>query len=323
MTSILSSRPGRIWLALLAFCATLSLAATRSTAGTIVDNAHIFSPTAVSNAQQVIDQIRARHQKDLNIETIASVPADQQDALAAQGKDAFFEQWARQRAKAMGTDGVYVLICMDPRHLQVEVGNRTQTREFTLSDREALRNQLTAHFKAGEFDAGLTDAASFVSDRMDANTRLSGVTGNGTTGIGQGVPLNGGGGHGGWICLGAIVLFLVVIFMRRNTGYGGYGPGNYPPGQMGWGGGGGGGFGRSLLGGILGGALGSWGYDRFSRGGGFGDSSSSGGGGGGGSDFSGSSGVDSSFTGSGSDFGGGGGGGDSGGGGGGGGGGDF
>jgi len=334
MTCILTSRPRRIWLALLAFCGTLSLAAVASHAGTIVDNAHIFSSSAVAQAQQVIDQIRSRHQKDLNVETIAAVPADQQAALEAQGKNAFFEQWARERAKAMGTNGVYVLICMEPRHLQVEVGDRTETREFTAADRDALRTQLVSQFKDQQYDAGLTDAANFVLERMDANTRQSSVPNPGT-GFGQSAPIYGGGSgagggthFGGWICMGVAVLFLVLMFLRRGGGSGGYGP-NYPMnpgGQMGWGGGGGGGgFGRGLLGGILGGALGSWGYDRFTRGGGLGDSSSFGPDNtGSGSGFSGSSGTDSSFSGSGGDFGsgdsgggGGGGGGDSGGGGGG------
>ena len=330
-TLTLSSRPRRIWLGLVAFCGMLTLAAVRSPAGTIIDGAHIFSSTAVAQAQQAIDQIRIRHQKDLNVETIASVPPDQQGALEAQGKNAFFEQWARERAKAMGTNGVYLLVCMEPRHLQVEVGNRTETREFTAADRDALRTQLISQFKARQYDAGLTDAANFVLERMDANTSQSTVPANQGTGIVQNTPIYGGGGggtpFGGWICMGVVVLFIVVMFLRRGSGAGGYGP-NYPMnpgGQMGWGSGGGGGFGRGLLGGLLGGALGSWGYDRFSRGGGVGDSSSFGpdttGGGGG---FSASSGTDTSFSGSGGDFGGGGG--DSGGGGGdsgGGGGGDF
>jgi uncharacterized membrane protein YgcG len=318
MTRTLSSRPRWIRPVLLAFFGMLALAAAASPAGTIVDNAHIFSSGAVSQAQQVIDQIRIRHQKDLNVETVASVPADQQDALKSQGKAAFFEQWARERAKAMGTNGVYVLICMDPRHLQVEVGNRTETREFTAADRDGLSTQLISDFKAQNYDAGLTDAANFVLQRMDANTRQSGAPNNPGVGFGQNAPLFGQGNNGagtahfgGWICMGIAVLAIVLLFLRRGGGSGGYGP-NYPVnpgGQMGFGGGGGGGgFGRGLLGGILGGALGSWGYDRLSRGSGWGDSSSSFGpdntGGGG---FSGSSGTDSSFSGSGGDFGGGGG----------------
>jgi uncharacterized membrane protein YgcG len=252
MTPTLASRPRRIWLTLLAFCAALSLAAAASPAGTIVDNAHIFSPSAVDQAQHSIDQIRIRHQKDLNVETIASLPADQQDALKAQGKDAFFEQWARQRAKAMGTNGVYVLICMDPRHLQVEVGNRTETREFTTADRDALRTQLVSQFKAQQYDAGLTDAANFVLDKMDANTRQSSVPPNQGSGFGQSTPVYGGGSGagggipaGGWICLGIAVLFIVMMFLRRSSGAGGYGPNNpmNPGGQMGWGGGASGGGG--------------------------------------------------------------------------------
>ena len=188
MTQTLCLRPRWIWLSLLGFCGMLSAAGAGASAGTITDDAHIFSSSAVAQVQQIIDQIRIRHSKDLNVETIASVPADQRGALEAQGKDAFFEQWARERAKAMGTNGVYVLICMEPRHLQVEVGNKTLTREFTRADREALRIRLISQFKAQQYDAGIIDAANFVLERMDANTRQAGLPANQGTGAGQAPP---------------------------------------------------------------------------------------------------------------------------------------
>lgn len=291
----------------------LMLSAASARAGTIVDNAHIFSPTAIASAQRTIDQIEAQHHKDLNIETFASVPAAQRDALQTQGKEQFFDQWAQAEARGMGTNGIFVLICMDPRYLEVEVGDQTLTREFHETDREALRMRLVSAFKSGQYDPGLIDAANFVQQRIDSNTRVNGYTNGGRSG-------GGGMGLGGWLCLGiGCLLLLSMLFRSRGAGYG---PGPGGPGGGwgggGWGGGGGGGFGTGLLGGLLGGALGSWGYDRFNRGGG-----GFGGGGGGGSfgdsggGFSAPSGQDSGFSGSGGDFGGGGGGGgDSGGGGG-------
>ena len=165
-------------------------------------------------------------------------------------------------------------------------------------------------------------------------------------------------GMGSMLCLiiGIVVVVMLVrgVFARRSAGGAGYGggyggPGMPPPppggvygqpgygqpgyGQPGYGGGGGGGgFGRGVLGGLLGGVLGSWGYNRMNRPPGSGQSGFDAGtgtsssdyglprtdpttfGGGGGADYS-SSGSDFGGS-SGSDFGGGGGG-DSGGGGGG------
>jgi uncharacterized membrane protein YgcG len=327
MMPVLTARPRRIWLALLAFCTTLGLVAATSSAGTIVDNAQIFSSSAVAQAQQTIDHIQAVHHKDFNVETFASVPADQQDALNAQGRDAFFDSWARQRAKAMGTNGVYLLVCMDPHILKVAVGNQTATREFTNADKEGLRSLLVPPFKAKDFDGGLIRGAQYVSDRIDTNTRAAAAGGSpgaiapglpyapvGSVGT---LPINRPAGSfmGSWLCVGiAIVVFLVLLRSRRGGGF------NYGGPSQGYGyGNPGGGFGSGLLGGILGGALGSWGYDRFNRNDGGSDftgnnmnTGSSG------SDFSAPSGPDTDFTtSSGGDFsggdpgGGGGGGGDS------------
>jgi hypothetical protein len=158
-------------------------------------------------------------------------------------------------------------------------------------------------------------------------------------------------GMGSMLCLiiGIVVVVMLVrgVFSRRSAGGAGYGggyggPGMPPPppggvyGQPGYGqpgyGGGGGGFGRGVLGGLLGGVLGSWGYNRMNRppgsgstgfDTGTGDASAGGlprtdpatfGGGGAdysssGSDFGGGGGSDLGGGGGGSDFGGGGGGG--------------
>ena len=78
------------------------------------DNAHFFSSDAIGEAENAIQQIYQAHQRDLLIETLPSIPSDQQEEFQRLGKDAFFRQWADNRALQAGVQGVYVLITKNP-----------------------------------------------------------------------------------------------------------------------------------------------------------------------------------------------------------------
>src|SRR5262245_35356541 len=93
--------------------------------------------------------------KDLRLETYAHIPTDRADQYVPEKRHEFFATWAYQRAKALGLDGVIVLICKDPAFLQVEVGERTKQRAFTLANRDHLRDLLVTAFRQRHFDDGL------------------------------------------------------------------------------------------------------------------------------------------------------------------------
>lgn len=323
----------------------------------VKDDAHFFSADAITQAEQLIQKINARHHRDVMIETVPDVPQDMQAQLQSQGKDEFFRQWSEKRATDEGVSGVYVLICKNPSHLQAAVGNKTAERLFTEADRDKLAKGMLDAFKQKHFDQGLVDGVKFVGRQMDAHvaSRDNGAaapTNSGTIpppgpySSSPPMPTNGPRGDMSWgfgsiACLiVAVILGIVLIrgVMGRSRGAygqpGGYYPpggGAYPPGAGyppvgGYGGGypagGGGGFGRGFLGGLLGGALGGYATEKWSEhnqqgGGGYAPPASTGGGG---ADYN--PGPDTSFSSSGGDFGGGGAGADFGGGGGGGGG-DF
>jgi len=321
----------------------------RAASNGIRDDAHFFSAGAISQAQQTIDQIERKHGKDLLVETLPTVPEEKKAQLEQAGndqraKESVFSQWANSRARSQGVNGIYLLITKDPAHLELAVGNKTQQRLFTQSDRNTVRDHLLAAFRQKNFDQGLAEAMQSISQRMDSNapTSNSGTVNRSTSPPPTYSPPSfprqqRGWGFGGIACIiVAVVLFIILIrgiFGRSGGSYygggypqggyqGGYPQGGYPP-QGGFGyGGGGGGFGRGFLGGLLGGALGGYAADRWmhsgQQSGGYTPPPDSGGGG----DFGGGGGgADTSFDSSGGDFGGGGGGGDWGGGGGGGG--DF
>lgn len=320
------------------------------------DDAHFFSSSAISQADQVISQINARHHRDVLIETVPSVPQDMAQQEQSLGRKAFFTQWADQRALQEGVTGVYVLICKDPPHLQAAVGNATAQRMFTTADRDELGRRMLAPFKAQDYDQGLLDGVRFIQQQMDAHVP-SGGGGMTQYNGGSAAPIGPYGsspvhtnpprgdmswGFGSIACLiVAVILGIILIrgVMGRSGGSygapGGYYPpggGAYPPGGGyappgyggGYAGGGGSGFGRGFLGGLLGGALGGYAAERWTgqnqqQGGGYMPQGPVGGGGGA-PDYN--PGPDTSFSSSGGDFGGsdssGGGGGDFGGGGGGG-----
>lgn len=300
------------------------------------DDAHFFSQDAISRADSVIKQIEQKHHKDVLIETLPGIPQDQQAALQQEGKTAFFEKWADQRAHDNAVDGVYVLITRNPGHVQAWDGNKTSQRLFTDSERNHLAQQiLIPAFRDKQFDQGLTDGVQYIQQRMDAQAP-TGARANSTGGAAAVPPRTNspnypqsnfpqsshGFGIGGWICLGVgiLVIFMLIraVMGRRNYGPPGGGGGYYPPGGgagyppaggygPGYGagyGGGGGGFGRGLLGGLLGGALGGyvgekW-AERGQQGGGYVNPPQGGDYSGGGGDYS--SGVDTSGTSSGGDF---------------------
>jgi uncharacterized protein len=257
----------------------------------VKDEAGFFSADAIKKANREIKNIKDSFKKDLVIETMKGIPADKKGEYEKAEKvdrAKFFDQWAHDRAKALEVNGVYVVIIKDPPHLEVEVGNETRKKAFTIENRHKLRDLLVEKFKSKKYDEGLTDAVAYVHDTMKANLKQASAapsnvpqqTHQGPVAVHQegherkGVLMANGllSGIGGLLCLALVaglVIWLVIGLIRALTGSwrGGYGPGygGYGPGY-GYGGGGGGFF-SSLLGGMFGAAAGMWMYNNFFGGG--------------------------------------------------------
>jgi uncharacterized protein len=294
----MSRTPYRALAALAVFAGWLAAAAPVSAmavAPVIKDEGKFFSDEARGKADKQIREIHHEFGKDFLIETFAAVPADLAKDVDLEDKEArskLFEKWAQERAREADVNGIYVLICKKPGHIQVEVGNHTREKAFTVKDRNELAKILVEKFHEKKFDEGLLDAVEFVAKRLKANGARSGVMvpqkgaewGHGTPGVILGGHNQGGGimsmGLGGLLCTGLIILagiWLVVGVFRalaggggNRGGYGPGGPGGYGPGggyAPGYGGGGGGGFMSSLMGGLFGAAAGNWMYNSFFGGG--------------------------------------------------------
>jgi len=275
------------WIGVLAVAVVLvSMSMAQATGAGIQDAAGFFSQEAMATAEQQIATIHKKFGKDLRVETYASLPSDRADQYTPEKRAAFFATWAYQRAKALGLDGVIVLICKDPAFLQVEVGDHTKHQAFTLANRDHMRDLLVTAFRQRHFDDGLRQAVTYYGTTVAAHLGEPG------TGLRPSMPtpqestpstpqinrsllwLIG-------ICLGLGVCLWFLL--RRRSGPGGYQgvqpnsgyppydyrgtpPGiGYPPPDSRYGGWGGGGFGRGFGGGILGGLLGGWLGNRLAR----------------------------------------------------------
>lgn len=320
----------------------------RADAFGVVDNANVFSPAAVQQANDIATQIRRQHGFDLRVETYATPPAD----LVAQNGNAIgsrdYDLWIANTAQREQVRGIFILLIKSPGHIQIAVGNETQRRAFTTDDRAELSSRMLVPLRNHDFDQALLTGAQFVQQQMNAHLAGAAAPASvppaynarpfspapyapspfspapspfGTAPMSAPVT--------SFSCIGVVFLIIIglVIFrIIRAISYGArgimgptafmpptgaiYPPGGYYPTS-------GSGFGRGFFGGMLGGAVGSWAANQFEnrlpfQGGGFHSPPSSGGF----QDFGGPAMGGGSFGGSdittgnsiGSDFGGGGGG---------------
>jgi hypothetical protein len=111
----LSPRQGLLPLLLLL---SLCLPAPARAASGVEDGAGLFKIATRDKAADAIDEIRRRTHKDLLIETINKLSADElkqyRELATAPGRAEFFRGLAAQRARKWDVNGVYVLLCRVP-----------------------------------------------------------------------------------------------------------------------------------------------------------------------------------------------------------------
>ena len=163
----------RLWIRLgLGLCAGLVLASQASAvAPEIKDQGKFFSEEAVKKANKQIREIARKYEKDLLIETFATIPADQAarvKSMSNQEREKFFHNWAEDRAETAVVNGIYVLVCKDPAHLQIVVTKKARSR-FDDEAYKKLRDLLLKEFRAKHFDEGLQATVNFVQEKLAAS----------------------------------------------------------------------------------------------------------------------------------------------------------
>ena len=152
----------------------LEFIATALPALPIQDDGGFFSAAALEKGIAAIRDIRRRFHKDVLIETFPQLPADMAKGVDLNDKAArrkFFAAWAEGRQKAAGLDAISVLVCKAPMSLQVAVGPLSSAK-FPAADRDKLVQRLVSRFSDKNYDGGLADALSFISETLDKNRLL-------------------------------------------------------------------------------------------------------------------------------------------------------
>ncbi len=180
-------------------------------------------------------------------------------------------------AKTDQAHGVYVLICLDPGHVEVVADREmrdkgfqaTKERQLATEVAKGLRgagNEKTADEKIAAQDKALLNAVQYLRTNLpSANADVKKQTRQPTTrddGKSAQGPDRSGGGWLKWICIGVAVLAGIWVIFAIIRAFSGGGTGTAGPGGGGFGGGGGG-FMSSMLGGLFGAAAGMWVYDQF------------------------------------------------------------
>jgi uncharacterized membrane protein YgcG len=136
----------------------------------VKDEGRFFSEAAIKKANQQIHDIARDFGRDLLVETFASAPKEQMDKLKTrEERSKFFHNWALERMQATAVNGVYVMACKEPAHLQVEITTSADA-VFDRSARDRLVQALLTEFKAKRFDAGLEAAVNLVRQQLAAGS---------------------------------------------------------------------------------------------------------------------------------------------------------
>jgi hypothetical protein len=137
----------------------------------IKDDGKFFKPDTLEKANKKIREIYQNYKKDVVIETLPALSADQEKKLKDEGKEKFFAKLAVDRAKELGVNGLYIVFCKKPPHLQVEMDPQTRKQGFTNADRKKLIEKFIARFREEKFDEGLLEGLDFIETTLKSNRK--------------------------------------------------------------------------------------------------------------------------------------------------------
>jgi uncharacterized protein len=248
----------------------------------VSDAGHFFSPAALEKANTAIRGIEKKSGHEIRIETHATVPADQVEAVAKMDRDdkqKFMGNWIKTRAAEVKENGTLILICKEPSQAKTLFNKKLKDAGLTQADTNQISEVLVAGLKAKDNDKALNDVVakldSVYAKLTVAPGRLpkAGSTALRPIPVAANRPRAAAPEMAGWssfIGIGLAVLFgifVISMLSRLFSGGGGnrgFGGGGGYGGQPGFGGGGGGGgFMSGLAGGLFGAVAGNWLYNSF------------------------------------------------------------
>ena len=104
------------------------LAARPASAAVRQDEGKFFSSDAVERANKRIAEMKEKTGVDLVVETFKEIPEDIKPDYNPARRRQFFAKWAEDRVTALGTHGIYILLCRNPGSFQVEVSRDVERK---------------------------------------------------------------------------------------------------------------------------------------------------------------------------------------------------
>ena len=135
------------------------------------DDGKFFSKEGIEKANKKIREIYEKYKKDVVVETMTTLTADQERKIKEDGEAKFFAKLTSDRGKEIGLNGVYILVCKQPKYLRVHMDPETQKKAFTASSRTATVAKIVARFKEDEFDAGLFDGLKEIESILETHSK--------------------------------------------------------------------------------------------------------------------------------------------------------
>jgi hypothetical protein len=167
----------------------------------IRDEAKLFHASSIERAEQRIADIRRTFGRNVFVQTVVSVSPQPRRwflflFLKTRQDDHMLEQQAHAYASEHGRPGVYVVICMDPRGVGINV-RPEDGQEFKRCDLKTLRRSLARNLQDRGSDSALLAFLDQIHDVLHDNAT------RGSSAIINGVPLAGllGGGLSLWLSL--------------------------------------------------------------------------------------------------------------------------
>jgi hypothetical protein len=112
----------------------------------LLDGAQVFKSETAPAARAKIEQIRKEYHCAIVIDTVARVPdAGWSKAHSWRGRtrDEFFQDWAKDRSKQLGVEGIHILICQHPKHVAVVGWPDSSETILTPEERTGIERLLT------------------------------------------------------------------------------------------------------------------------------------------------------------------------------------
>jgi uncharacterized protein len=253
----------------------------------IRDEAKMFSPRVVEEAQRRLDRLERETNIPVVIETIEHVP-DLAKGASLEEKRETINKVAKRRDAQIHDEGIYILISKNDHLISQPLIRERLVAIVPQSHRDAIREAFIEGFSKRKFDEGLERGVVAIEKTLEGH-RVS----NARAGARVGVPApigagarrgQAGGGSSvfttflliGLGILAVLILLRVLGGLFGRAAGGGYpnqmgpmggprpgmGPGYYGGGP-GYGARGGGGFFSGLLGGLGGAMAGNWLYDQM------------------------------------------------------------